>query len=65
MMMRKQLSWYTKGFAGGATVRSHLSQIHTVADVEREIAAVRPETRLPVKSLRLARGKSGGTQTVS
>ncbi len=65
MMMRKQLSWYTKGFAGGGVVRSHLAQIHTVADVEREIAAIAPDARLPVTSLRLARGKSGGMQTVA
>jgi tRNA-dihydrouridine synthase len=65
MMMRKQLSWYTKGLAGGATVRSRLSQIRTVADVEREIQAIAPDARLPVTSLRLARGKSGGTQKVA
>ena len=40
MMMRKQLSWYSKGLPGGATIRSRLSKVHSVADVEREIAAI-------------------------
>jgi len=65
LMMRKQLSWYTKGFQGGGRVRSHLSEIRTVADVERELGAIAPDAVLPVTAFRLARGKSGGMQTVA
>lgn len=44
--LRKHLSWYAKGFAGAAQVRSQLVQIKTLDDVERILADSHPGGRI-------------------
>jgi nifR3 family TIM-barrel protein len=65
LMMRKQMSWYTKGYPASAVVRGRLPHVHTVEDVAREIAIIPTNAPFPPGALRIPRGKSGGTQIVA
>ena len=64
-MMRRQLTWYTKGFPGSAAVRASLPNVHDLADVERVLRALPDDVPFPQHAARLSRGKSAGTQTVA
>ena len=64
-MMRKQITWYTKGFPGSSEVRNRLSRVHTLADVEEAVRAIPDDTPFPPGAVRVPRGKSGGTQRVA
>ncbi len=61
---RKHATWYTKGFRGSARLRARLTQVSTVAELERVIEEFDPNEPFPASALRLPRGKSGGTQRV-
>jgi nifR3 family TIM-barrel protein len=61
---RKHTTWYTKGFPGSAALRDHLIRIETLADLEKILAEVAPETPFPVAAMRARRGKRGGRQKV-
>ena len=60
--MRKWCCWYTAGFAGSATVRRALAEIHTLDDLARILGQLDPDQAFPLRSLRLHRGKDGRRQ---
>jgi nifR3 family TIM-barrel protein len=62
---RKHTSWYTKGFAGGAALRQRLMQVRTVAELEAALAGADRAQPFPPAAMRVARGKTGGTQRVA
>jgi tRNA-dihydrouridine synthase len=62
---RKHSSWYTKGFRGGAPLRERLMRVSTLAELEAALAGVERELPFPPEAMRVARGKTGGTQTVA
>ena len=62
---RKHSSWYTKGFRGGAPLRERLMHVNTLTDLEAILAGVDRGQPFPPDAIRVARGKSAGTQTVA
>jgi nifR3 family TIM-barrel protein len=62
---RKHSSWYTKGFRGGAPLREQLMHVTTVAELESILAGVDRSQPFPPDAMRVARGKTAGTQTVA
>ncbi len=63
--MRRQLTWYSKGFPGGAQLRERLPRVHTVEDIAEVAAGISPESPFPLAAMRMARGKSGSPQVVA
>ncbi|MCA9692622.1 MAG: tRNA-dihydrouridine synthase, partial [Myxococcales bacterium] len=61
---RKHAGWYTKGFRGGARLRTQLMQVSTLAQLAQLAAAVDRDLPFPPSAMRVPRGKSGGTQKV-
>lgn len=64
-MFRKQVAWYTKGFRGSSKLRAALMQIETLVELDALLALADPEEPFPVSAVRVARGKTAGTQKVS
>jgi nifR3 family TIM-barrel protein len=62
---RRHATWYTKGFRGSSRLRSELMRIRTVDDLRRIAEGLDTEERFPPSAMRVPRGKSGGTQSVS
>jgi len=62
--MRKFTTWYTKSFHGGAALRSHLTRVKTLAELEAAVAAVDRTLPFPPVGMRAKRGKRSGTQKV-
>jgi hypothetical protein len=62
---RRHSTWYTKGFRGSAAVRQRAMQLSSLAELEDLIATLDPNEAFPPSSMRVIRGKSAGTQTVS
>jgi nifR3 family TIM-barrel protein len=62
---RKHATWYTKGFPGSARLRGELIQLDTLEDLDRILSHADPELDFPPRAMRLARGKSSGTQRVA
>jgi nifR3 family TIM-barrel protein len=62
---RKHSSWYTKGFRGGAPLRERLMHVTTLGELETILATVERSQPFPPDAMRVARGKTAGTQTVS
>ena len=62
---RKHSSWYTKGFPGGAPLRERLMHVRTLGELESVLATVDRSVPFPPEAMRVARGKSGGTQKVA
>jgi len=62
---RRHATWYTKGFRGSAQARARFMQISQLADLEEIIATLDPQEPFPVGSMRVPRGKTAGTQSVS
>jgi nifR3 family TIM-barrel protein len=62
---RRHATWYTKGFRGSASLRERVMQMETLADLQRILDEVDPNEPFPLSAVRVQRGKSGGTQTVS
>ncbi len=62
---RRHSSWYTKGFRDSASMRQALMQVKTVAELEALLRAHDPEEPFPPGAMRVSRGKTAGTQTVS
>lgn len=62
---RRHASWYTKGFRGSARHRQRLMQISTLAELEALLAEFDRDEPFPPTCMRVARGKTGGTQKVS
>jgi nifR3 family TIM-barrel protein len=61
---RKHSSWYTKGFTGGAPLRQRLMTVKTAAELAAVLAEVDRAQPFPPAAMRVARGKTGGTQKV-
>lgn len=62
---RKHSSWYTKGFRGGAPLRERLMHVQTLAELESALRGVERTLPFPPEAMRVARGKTAGTQTVA
>jgi hypothetical protein len=62
---RRQAGWYTKGFRGSARLRDRLMQVETLAELEQIGIEVDVTEPFPPAAMRVARGKTGGTQTVT
>ena len=64
-MFRKHATWYTKGFRGSAVVRRKVNVANSVAEVRERLAELDPDEPFPPSAMRVARGKTGGTQRVA
>ena len=64
-MMRKYLTWYTKGFPQSAAVRGKLNALKTRADLVAALAPLPDDLRFPPTAMRVPRGKASGTQRVA
>ncbi|HYU42775.1 MAG TPA: tRNA dihydrouridine synthase DusB [Vicinamibacteria bacterium] len=62
---RKHSSWYTKGFRGGAPLRERLMRVTRLDELETILAAVDRGQPFPPDAMRVARGKTAGTQNVA
>ena len=62
---RRHASWYTKGFRGSARHRERLMRIATLRDFADLLAEFDREEPFPPNCMRVARGKTGGTQKVA
>ncbi len=62
---RKHSSWYTKGFRGGAPLRERLMHVTRLEELERILATVDRGQPFPPDAMRVARGKTTGTQNVA
>ena len=62
---RKHSAWYTKCFPGSAPLRESLMRVESLDQLEETIAVVDPLTPFPPAGVRVARGKSAGTQKVA
>jgi nifR3 family TIM-barrel protein len=62
---RRHASWYTKGFRGSAAARQRFMQVTTLRELEETLATLDPNERFPPSAMRVPRGKSSGTQSVS
>ena len=62
---RKHATWYTKGFRDSKALRVRLCEVGSVAELERILAGIDRDEPFSALAIRVPRGKSGGTQTVS
>jgi nifR3 family TIM-barrel protein len=62
---RRHASWYTKGFRGSAALRQKFMQVSTLGELDETLALLDPSEPFPASAMRVVRGKSGGTQSVS
>ena len=61
---RKFTTWYTKSFYGGNALRSQLTKVKTMAELEAIAATVDRTLPFPPDGMRAKRGKRSGTQKV-
>lgn len=62
---RRQATWYTKGFRGSAQARARFMSMQSLAEMREINASLDGNEPFPLSALRVPRGKSSGTQTVS
>ncbi len=62
---RKHSSWYTKGFPGSAPLRERLMRVKALAELREVLGALDRSLPFPPEAMRVARGKTGGTQRVA
>jgi nifR3 family TIM-barrel protein len=62
---RKHTGWYLAGFPVGSDIRQALAGVSTLAELERQLARLDPETELPVSARRLRRGHTDGPRPVA
>ncbi|HTQ07822.1 MAG TPA: tRNA dihydrouridine synthase DusB [Polyangiaceae bacterium] len=62
---RRHSTWYTKGFRGSAAIRERAMHLSTLTELDALLEALDPAEKFPPSSMRVTRGKSAGTQTVS
>jgi nifR3 family TIM-barrel protein len=62
---RRHATWYTKGFRGSARMRESLMRVETLAGLHEALSRLDPDEAFPVGSMRVPRGKTGGTQKVA
>jgi nifR3 family TIM-barrel protein len=65
LMMRKYVTWYTKGFHGSAAVRGRLNLLRTEADLATALDPLPSDLAFPPSAMRVPRGKASGTQRVA
>lgn len=64
-MFRKHATWYTKGFRGSARARQAVMQASTLTELRSVLEALPKDEPFPPRSMRVPRGKTGGTQKVA
>jgi tRNA-dihydrouridine synthase len=64
-MFRKHAGWYTKGFRESAQLRSALMRVDTLEQLGTLLRARDPSEPFPPRAMRVARGKTSGTQVVA
>jgi nifR3 family TIM-barrel protein len=64
-MFRKHATWYTKGFRGSAALRGRVMGAASAHELEVLLRDLDPSEPFPPSAMRVVRGKTGGTQTVS
>ncbi len=62
---RRHSTWYTKGFRGSAAIRERAMHLSTLAELDALLDSLDPAEKFPPSAMRVTRGKSAGTQTVS
>jgi len=62
---RRHSTWYTKGFRGSAAIRQRAMSLSSLAELNALLETLDPDEAFPPSSMRVTRGKSAGTQTVS
>jgi nifR3 family TIM-barrel protein len=62
---RRHATWYTKGFRGSGRLRAELMHIQSLDDLKRIADTLDRHERFPPSAMRVPRGKSAGTQSVS
>lgn len=62
---RRHATWYTKGFRGSAHARSQFMKVTSLAELDGVLATLNPQEPFPHEAMRVPRGKTAGTQTVS
>ena len=62
---RKHVGWYLTGYPVGGVKRRQLSEVSSIADVDRLLDELDPVTELPEVALRMPRGHTYGPKTVS
>jgi nifR3 family TIM-barrel protein len=62
---RRHSTWYTKGFRGSAAIRQRAMNLSTLAELEALLDSLDLSEKFPPSAMRVTRGKSAGTQTVS
>jgi nifR3 family TIM-barrel protein len=62
---RRHATWYTKGFRGSAEARSRFMKVTSIEELRTVIAGLDPNEPFPPSAMRVPRGKTSGTQTVS
>jgi hypothetical protein len=62
---RRHSTWYTKGFRGSAAIRQRAMNLATLAELDALLDSLDPAEKFPPSAMRVTRGKSAGTQTVS
>lgn len=62
---RKYATWYTKSFRGAAEIRSRLSRIDSIEEMDALLQELPQDLEFPMTGLRVRRCKAGGTQKVA
>jgi nifR3 family TIM-barrel protein len=62
---RRHATWYTKGFRGSAQARQRFMQVSNLMELADIIDTLDPNEAFPPHAMRVPRGKTSGTQTVS
>jgi nifR3 family TIM-barrel protein len=62
---RRHATWYTKGFRGSARMRDSLMHIDSLAGLREALGSLDANEPFPPGSMRVPRGKTGGTQRVA
>ena len=62
---RRHTSWYTKGFRGSAKLRARLVNVCTLQQLDDVLGELPEDEPFPPASMRVKRGKTGGTQKVA
>lgn len=62
---RRHTSWYTKGFRGSAKLRAQLMNVSSLQQLDDVLGGLPVDEPFPPGSMRVKRGKTGGTQKVA
>ncbi|MCH2110335.1 MAG: tRNA dihydrouridine synthase DusB [Polyangiaceae bacterium] len=62
---RRHATWYTKGFRGSAKARARFMKVSSMEELKEVVASLQQDQPFPPEAMRVPRGKTSGTQTVS